>query len=386
MLKKILYVLVLSIVGISFVLISRFVFLRTPISPQENASHEVYEVALVLALEDKNKNEETHLHEQKVTLRLLSGEYKGQEIRTTHHFSGVPGLDLDIQKGDKVVLYIESKQGELENIYISDMYRIDWTLAIIILFVLLLLIIGGWKGFKSLIALGITILSIFEILIPSIVIGYNPLLVTIFISTFVTIFTMLMIADFSTKSIAATLGTISGVVVAGFLAIGVGYLTHLTGISSEESRAILLSPTLSVDLKGLLFAGILIGAIGAIMDVSMSISSSIHEIYKANPKSNLKSLFSSGMNVGRDIMGTMSNTLILAYTGGALPLLFMYSAYKVSFMKILNLELITTEILRAVVGSIGLIMSVPLTSFIAALLIILFVSKMHTLDVKTTIE
>jgi uncharacterized membrane protein len=195
-----------------------------------------------------------------------------------------------------------------------------------------------------------------------------------------------MIADFSTKSIAATLGTISGVVVAGFLAIGVGYLTHLTGISSEESRAILLSPTLSVDLKGLLFAGILIGAIGAIMDVSMSISSSIHEIYKANPKSNLKSLFSSGMNVGRDIMGTMSNTLILAYTGGALPLLFMYSAYKVSFMKILNLELITTEILRAVVGSIGLIMSVPLTSFIASLLLILFVSKMHTLDVKTTIE
>jgi uncharacterized membrane protein len=386
MLKKILYVLVLSIVGISFVLISRFVFLRTPTSPQENASHEVYEVALVLELEDKNKNEETHLHEQKVTLRLLSGEYKGQEIRTTHHFSGVPGLDLDIQKGDKVVLYIESKQGELENIYISDMYRIDWTLAIIILFVLLLLIIGGWKGFKSLIALGITILSIFEILIPSIVIGYNPLLVTIFISTFVTIFTMLMIADFSTKSIAATLGTISGVVVAGFLAIGVGYLTHLTGISSEESRAILLSPTLSVDLKGLLFAGILIGAIGAIMDVSMSISSSIHEIYKANPKSNLKSLFSSGMNVGRDIMGTMSNTLILAYTGGALPLLFMYSAYKVSFMKILNLELITTEILRAVVGSIGLIMSVPLTSFIASLLLILFVSKMHTLDVKTTIE
>ncbi len=386
MLKKILYVFVLSIVGISFVLISRFVFLRTPTSPQENASHEVYEVALVLALEDKNKNEETHLQEQKVTLRLLSGEYKGQEIRTTHHFSGVPGLDLDIQKGDKVVLYIESQNGELENIYISDMYRMDWTFAIVMLFVLLLLLIGGWKGFKSLIALGFTILSIFEILIPSIVIGYNPLLVTIFISAFVTIFTMLMIADFSTKSVAATLGTISGVIVAGFLAIGVGYLTHLTGISSEESRAILLSPTLSVDLKGLLFAGILIGAIGAIMDVSMSISSSIHEIYKANPKSNLKSLFTSGMNVGRDIMGTMSNTLILAYTGGALPLLFMYSAYKVSFMKILNLELITTEILRAVVGSIGLIMSVPLTSFIASLLLILFVTKRHTLDTKTIIE
>ncbi len=384
--KKILYVFILSVVGVSFVLVSRFVFLRTPSTSYENASHEVYEVALVLALEEKNVNEETHLHEQKVSLRILSGQYKGQEIRTTQHYSGVPGLDLEIQKGDKVVLYLETYKDELEDIYISDMYRLDWTLAIVILFVLLLLIVGGWKGFKSLIALGITILSIFEILIPSIVLGYNPLLVTIIISSFVTIFTMLMIADFSTKSVAATLGTVSGVIIAGFLAIGVGYLTHLTGVSSEESRSILLSPTLSVDLKGLLFAGILIGAIGAIMDVSMSISSSIHEIFKANPNSTIKSLFTSGMNVGRDIMGTMSNTLILAYTGGALPLLFMYSAYKVSFMKILNLELITTEILRAIVGSIGLIMSVPLTSLIASTLLILFLSKRCTLDAHEIIE
>ena len=111
------------------------------------------------------------------------------------------------------------------------------------------------------------------------------------------------------------------------------------------------------------------------MDVSMSIASSVHEIYKAKPSSTLKELFMGGMNVGKDIMGTMSNTLILAYTGGSLPLLFMYAAYNIPFLKIINLELITTEIIRSVVGSIGLIMSVPLTSIASSLLLTTFCKK-----------
>lgn len=383
MVKKLLHILLLTIVGISFVIASHHFFLTPSSEHSDQTASEIYEQAKILHIEEATLNEETHLTEQKVTLKMLTGHYRGQEFRTNHHYSGVPGLDLLLTTGDKVVIYMDIHEGELQDIYIADLVRMDWTLIIILLFVLLLLIIGGWKGFKSLIALGFTILAIFEILIPAIVLGFNPLFITILISAFVTVFTMTMIAGFTTKSLAATFGTVTGVVVASFLAFAVGELTHLTGVSSEECRSILLSPTLSVDLRGLLFAGILIGALGAIMDVSMSISSSIHEIYKVKPSSTLKELFMGGMNVGKDIMGTMSNTLILAYTGGSLPLLFMYVAYDIPFLKIINLELITTEIIRSVVGSIGLIMSVPLTSIASSLLLTTFCQKKRS---KAVIE
>ena len=140
-------------------------------------------------------------------------------------------------------------------------------------------------------------------------------------------------------------------------------------MASEECRAIVLSPDLSVDLRGLLFSGILIGALGAIMDVSISIASSIEEIHNANPTLHFSDLFFRGMNVGKDIMGTMSNTLILAYTGGSLPLIFMYMSYKTSIIKIFNLELIATEIIRALVGSIGLILAIPFTALYSSFLI-----------------
>ncbi|MDD4614882.1 MAG: YibE/F family protein [Caldisericia bacterium] len=375
MMKKLIPIFILTVVGIGFVLSAHAFFLKTPPSNNNNASHEIYEKASILHIEDPTENKETYLLEQKVTLRIRTGTYKGQEIRTNHHYSGVPGLDLELEVGDTVLLYMDIQDNELQEIYIADMYRMDWTLFILLLFVSLLLVVGGWKGFKSLIALGFTILAIFEILIPAIVMGYNPLFITIFIASFVTVFTMMMIAGFTTKSLSATLGTVTGVVVAGYLALLIGNLAHLTGVSSEECRSILLSPTLTVDLKGLLFAGILIGALGAIMDVSMSIASSLQEIYKAKPSSSIKELFIAGMNVGKDIMGTMSNTLILAYTGGSLPLLFMYAAYEISFIKIVNLELISAEIIRAIVGSIGLIMSVPLTSIVSSILYITFPSK-----------
>ncbi|MGB4018838.1 MAG: YibE/F family protein, partial [Syntrophomonadaceae bacterium] len=178
---------------------------------------------------------------------------------------------------------------------------------------------------------------------------------------------MVVLAGFSRKAAAATLGTLGGLLVAGFLAVLVGDLAALQGLATEEER-ILSMVDLPLDMRGLLFAGILIGAVGAVMDVAMSISSAIEEVRFANPDLGSWALVRSGMRVGRDIMGTMANTLILAYTGGSLPFLLLYLAYELPPAMILNSELIGAEVIRALAGSIGLIVSVPITAVIAGLL------------------
>ncbi|MCK5849154.1 MAG: YibE/F family protein [Caldisericia bacterium] len=334
------------------------------------ASNEIYEKAKILKILDvQGQSKDNYLQEYKVELKMLSGKYKGQTFKTTFTHSGNPSMDIKIIEGDKVIIYLNEEGGELVDIHIADIARFDWLSVLMILFVFLLILIGGWKGVKAIVALGFTILGIFKLLIPAIVNGYSPLPITIFVAALVTVLTMIIIAGFTRKSVSAMIGTIAGVLIAGLLALVFGELCHLNGIASEECRMILLSPSLEVDLEGLLFSGIIIGALGAIMDVTMSIASSIEEIHRANNTLSRKELIRRGMNVGKDIMGTMTNTLILAYTGGSLPLMFLYATYNVSSVKVFNLEIISTEIIRALVGSIGLVLSVPVTAFVSGYLI-----------------
>lgn len=148
-----------------------------------------------------------------------------------------------------------------------------------------------------------------------------------------------------------------------------GSATQLTGFSDEEMQALLFIPQqISYDYRGILFSGMIIGALGAVMDVGMSIASAIEEIKLANPGLGTLALIRAGMNVGRDIMGTMANTLILAYTGGAIPLMLVFMAYQTPLIRIINLDLIATEVVRALTGSIGLIVAVPITSLAAGIL------------------
>ena len=162
----------------------------------------------------------------------------------------------------------------------------------------------------------------------------------------------------------------SGVLVAGLISYLVGSQINLTGMSADEATILLYIPQeITFDFRNLLFAGIILGALGAIMGVGMSITSSIDEIYKANNQLSVKELFDSGMNVGKDIMGTMINTLILAYAGTSIPLLLVFMAYETSMTKIINMDIIATEIVRALSGSIGLILTIPITALIASILI-----------------
>lgn len=309
---------------------------------------------------------------QQVALKILSGKFKGKVIFVDHMASSMMGGDMILKAGDKVILYVDDNPSPAESpdgsplFNVADYVRDAPIYWLVFFYALLLIVVGGIKGLKSLASLVITIALIFFILFPLTLWGFNPLLVSVFIAGAVSLIVFRIVGGKSIKSLSAAIGTLLGVAIAGILAFAVGKMIHLTGMSSQEARILLYSMDLKIDYQGLLFGSILIGALGAIMDVGMSIASAIDEVRKVHPEANFNNLFMSGMNVGRDVMGTMSNTLILAYTGAALPLLLLLVANNLSLSKILNMEMIAVEVVRALAGSIGLVLCIPITALVSA--------------------
>ncbi|ABR49391.1 YibE/F family protein [Alkaliphilus metalliredigens QYMF] len=303
-----------------------------------------------------------------VKLEILSGDYKGQEFEILHSLSGNLAYDIDVSPGDRVLITIEELDGEVA-VYISEYARDTYIYIVLAIFVVLLLLLGGFKGLKTIITLILTIGLIMKVLLPGLLAGYSPILLSIGISIVVTIFTILVVGGNNKKSYAAIIGVLGGVFVAGLIAYFVGTKVRLTGLSSQEAMMLMYIPQgIEFDYSGLLFAGIIMGALGAVMDVGMTIASSMEEIRLANPNMTTQKLIVAGMNVGKDVMGTMANTLILAYTGSMIPLLLLFTAYEDPFTRIINLDLIATEVIRALAGSIGLILCIPLTALVAGLL------------------
>lgn len=308
--------------------------------------------------------------EQLVSVKITGGKHAGQMLIVPHVMLDHPGYDIKVTPGDEVILYIEPDGDAIGSAYIADYARDKKMLYLALFFILLLAVIGGRQGIKSIVSLAITGCAIFLVLLPLIFKGYHPISTTVLISAVVTAITLIIIGGLSTKTMAAIIGTTGGVLVAGLLAFLVGTAAQLTGFSDEEMQMLLYIPQqVGFDYKGILFAGMIIGALGAVMDVGMSIASAVEEIKRANPLLKSGELIKAGMNVGRDIMGTMANTLILAYTGGAIPLMLVFMAYDMPMLKMMNLDLIATEVVRALAGSVGLILAVPITAITAGLLL-----------------
>ncbi|WP_352418420.1 YibE/F family protein [Proteiniborus sp.] len=327
------------------------------------ARGKVIEVLSDLQGTNEKKSSEFSIDTQVIKVRVTSGKYKNGEFIIENHVSGNPVFDIIVKKGDSVLLDIEEDENGVPTIAISDFTRDKYSAVLLIIFVGLLILIGGIKGVKSVISLTITAAVVMKIMLPLILSGYNPIWVAILSAIIITSITFIIIAGVNIKSFSAIIGTIGGVVTAGILAYIVGSLVKLTGLSSEEANMLMFIPQqISFDYRGLLFAGIIIGTLGAVMDIGMSIASAMYEMKKLNPEIPPSKLIASGLNIGKDVMGTMSNTLILAYTGSSVPLLLLFMAYETPLIKIINLDMITTEIVRALVGSIGLIVAIPITA------------------------
>lgn len=319
----------------------------------------------VIDVQDFQSESDYIMLEQRVEVEVTSGEYQG-EVFTVKNTLMDHYYDFYLEEGQEILLLAELEDGLIGNVYFKEMVRDKYLYYFIGIFIFLLLLVGGKKGFKTIIALGFTGFVIIKMLLPLILQGYNPILTSVVLASATAIFTLLIIGGLEKKTIAAIVGTIFGVLTAGFLALWIGNLAHLTGFSSEEAQMLMYMDNVEIDVRGILFAGIIIGSLGAVTDVGISIASAVSEVVKVNPRIDSYSLLVSGINVGRDIMGTMANTLILAYVGSATPLLLLITGYEMPWIKVSNLDLIATEIVRSVAGSIGLVITIPVTAIVAA--------------------
>jgi uncharacterized membrane protein len=313
---------------------------------------------------------EQDIRYQHLYIRILQGKHRGEEYSVRNTVEMVNPYRLVFKTGDKMYIYVyETDKGTVGNIHIYERCRDSAIFILVISFLILLVVVGGLKGLKSVITLTFTIILIAFVMLPLILRGFNPLIVTVGIISVTTTFTLLIISGWNKKTRTAILGTVGGVLIAALAAGLVGKVAMLTGLGDEQARMLAYIPqNRHLDFKGILLSGIIIGALGAVMDVSLSIASSMWEIEDNTPKISTNRLIKSGMNIGKDIMGSMSNTLILAYVGGSIHLLLLFIAYDITIIEILNMDMIVSEIVRAVAGSIGLISAIPLTTWIGGTL------------------
>ena len=313
--------------------------------------------------EKRNVSLEADIRYQHLKVEILDGNHKGEILTIRHTIERImPGYYI-FKPGDKLLIRAtEGSSGTLETVKIQEKVRDTQVYLIVSLFVVLLLIIGGFNGLKTLLSLIIAVAMIFFGYIPLIIRGVNPILASLGISIPVVIITLVIISGRNIKTLVAIIGTSLGVIISGILAFVFGNFAHLTGLADDSSISLAYIPQFrNLDYKGILFGTILIGAIGAIMDVAISIASALYEISTLDKNITGKNMIISGMNIGKDMMGSMSNTLILAYVGTTLHLIILFIVYKIRFIEIINLDSIATEIIRAMAGSIGLIITIPVT-------------------------
>lgn len=306
---------------------------------------------------------------QQLLIKILSGEDKGKKRVTSNIIPDNPAFAIIGEVGKKyLITKIENLSDGTEDYFLIDYYRENIIWYLFSIFFIFLILVGGFKGVRTIISLILTIAFVSFLLIPSIEKGINPLLSAVLVSFLATGITMLLVAGANAKSLASTIGTVIGVTFSGFIASVVIKIAPLSGLASTEAMILWGNQLYQINFKGLLAAGMIVSCLGAVMDVAISISSAVYEVKFANPNYFFKDLFVAGMNVGKDIMGTMTNTLVLAYTGMALPLLLLVS-HERNPTKFLNLELVVSEITAAIAGSIGLIIAVPATAMIMAYLL-----------------
>lgn len=305
--------------------------------------------------------------EQVVNVKISTGSLKGRIMQATSSEGNLFGTAC--KEGSRVIVIISTtKENSLVSVYSLDREYIIYTF--VGLFLLLMCIIGGKNGIKAVAGLLFTMFSIVYIFMPLIYRGMSPFLAAVLIVIITTAATMYLIGGITKKTVSAILGTIMGVLFSGISAYLFGRVSGISGNNVSNIETLLfVGQNTKIQIGGLLFSGILIASLGAVMDVAMSVSSTINEIHEKNPALNRRELFKSGMNVGKDMMGTMSNTLILAFTGGSLSTLVVNYAYDISYRQIINGYSIGIEIMQGISGSIGIVLTVPFVSLIASFLL-----------------
>lgn len=317
-------------------------------------------------LQDNLNSNGTRVGEQKVRVKMLTGARKGEKLDVTSSSGYLFGAACTV--GMKVIV-MQSVAGEttIASVYSQDR---EWVIYIFaLLYLLALCVIGGKQGIKGCLGLIFTFFCVIFVYLPLVYLRFSPFWAAVFICFLTTLVTMYLIGGPTKKTCAATLGTLAGVVLAGLSAWCFSKASGISGYNVSDIETLMtLWNTNRIQIGGLLFSGLLISCLGAVMDVAMSISSAIDEIYKQNTSLTRKELFKAGMRVGRDMMGTDSNTLILAFAGSSVSTLLLDYAYDLPYQQIINSNNIGIAIMQGLAGSFGIVLSVPLTVLICTVL------------------
>lgn len=304
--------------------------------------------------------------QQQLEVELLSGPWKGLVLECSNYLSVYSNIDA--REGTRIIVRLDVDDETRPYIISVPNYdRTPMLAGLLLIFAALLVIIGGKKGVMALLGLVYTLLSLWLILIPMVLRGADPILTAILIVALTTTASLFLLTGWSKKTLCASLGCTGGVAVAGLFAAAAGAVSPFNGFNMTEAEDMVLRAfDYDLHISGLFVSGILIASLGAVMDVAMSIASSCWELRELNPQLSRAALFRSGMNIGRDAMGTMANTLILAFAGSSLNTLLLLQVYDYPFIQIFNTDAIAEELIRGVAGSIGIILTVPLVAVLSS--------------------
>jgi len=303
------------------------------------------------------------------TAKFTAGDMKGTQFNGTQDIDYVlANPPRQVKPGDRIVVtfFMGADSEEYGWIYVEH-DRSMALIALVGLFFFVIIAIGKMKGAATILALASSAAAIFLVYLPAILNGRNIYATTAVISAYIIFISLATINGFNRKTLCAMLGNAGGVAVAALLALAVNRILGVTGFVNEDfTMLIYLDRATPLDLRALVWAGIVIGSLGAVMDVAMTIASSMNELSEHMQEKSFGKLLASGMNIGRDAIGTMTNTLILAYIGSALAMVLLLAEYNKNLLFLFNMEMITVEIVQAVVGTMGILFAVPSTAIFAA--------------------
>lgn len=305
---------------------------------------------------------------QTIKVEVLDGPQEGEIITIENDY-------LKLKKGNKFYFnYLVDINGS-EKYGVINIDRRDSLVLLVLIFVGVIIWFGRWQGARSLLALVTSFLAIFYILLPGLLNGWNPLITSSLVASGILFGAIFFTHGFNRESLVAYSGTMIAVCITALFALFAVGITSLSGFASEESTYLNLGTGGTLDFTGLLLGAIIIGILGVLDDIAVTQAAVVTELYDANPGISKKEVYSRALRIGREHVGALVNTLVLAYTGASLPILLYFKLSDMSFGSVVNLEVFATEVVRAIVGSIGLILTVPIVTMLAVIYLKGYTSK-----------
>ncbi len=370
----------LLLVGIVMTGIALYYTVAVPFSAQHSKDTETLSASSSETLEVKGQvlsvdNSDvisgnlSHIGHQSMTVKVTSGAYKDQVFDANNTLLGQVDMDILYRQGDQCLLAIQRQEGKVVSVKPLELNREFWLLMMIAFFVAVLLIYSGWMGVRAILSFILSVWILWEVFIKGLLKGLSPMPLTALTVALLSAVIIFLVAGLTRKALAAFLSTLAGLLITLLLTLFFGHKLELYGLTQAYVQTLVISGYFNLNIQEIFFAAVVLGASGAAMDIAMDICASMGELKDKKPDIETATLIASGINVGKHVIGTMSTTLLLAYSGSFLTLLMLFQVKNTSLTRMINLKMVMAEVMRTLIGSTGLVLVAPLTALIGGLIL-----------------